>query len=91
MNRERNTYELNFFFSRESTFYNDKKGGYQRKNCNIDLIYTSVGREEVAGSVEIDMGPLVGKGEMYQAFQLQGQSVTRNAQVNAFFTIYEAD
>ena len=35
------------------------------------------------------MGPLVGQGEVYQAFQLQGQTVTRNAQVNTFFTIYE--
>lgn len=46
----------------------------------------------MAGSVEIDMGPFVGKGEVYQAFKLQGgKNVTRNAQVNAFFTIYESD
>ena len=60
--------------------------------CFIELLYTSVGNENVAGSVEIDMAPFVGKGEVYQAFKLQGgQSVTRNAQVNAFFTIYESD
>ena len=89
VNRDRNTYELNFFFSRQSTFYKDGKGGYQRKDCSIDLIYTSVGREEVAGTVEIDMGPFVGRGAQYQAFQLREQSVTRKAQVNAFFNIYE--
>lgn len=72
VNRDRNTYELNFCFQRQSTFYKDGKGGYQRKDCNIELIYTSVGHEEVTGSVEIDMGPLVGQGEVYQAFQLQG-------------------
>jgi len=53
------------------------------------MIYSSVGREEVAGTIEIDMGPLVGNGEVYHAYKLQGQSVTRNAQVNAFFKIYE--
>lgn len=35
------------------------------------------------------MGPLVGRGEVYQAFQLQNQQVTRNALVNTFFNIYE--
>ena len=43
VNKDRNTYELNFFFSRESHFHQDGKGGYQRKMCKIELLYTSVG------------------------------------------------
>ena len=49
VNKDRNTYELNFFFSRQSGFYEDGKGGYQRKTCLIELLYTSVGVEKVAG------------------------------------------
>lgn len=53
----------------------------------LELIYTSLGAEEVTGSIEIDMGPLVGKGEVYQVFHLNGETVTSNGVINAYFNI----
>ena len=35
------------------------------------------------------MGPLVNKGEVYQHYYFNGETVTRNAQINAFFEITE--
>ena len=32
---------------------------------------------------------MVGKGQVYQAFKLSGETVTQQAQVNVFFAIYE--
>jgi len=61
VNHNCNTYALNFTFMRTSNFYKTKTG-YQSKVCNIELIYSSVGKEELTGSVEIDMSPLVGQG-----------------------------
>lgn len=62
VNQNANTYELNQVFKRTSNFYKDGNNNYQRKECVIELLYSSVGREEVTGSIEIDMGPMVGKG-----------------------------
>jgi hypothetical protein len=50
-----------------------------------------VGKEHLTGSVEIDMAPLVAKGEVYLSFPLQGQTVTQNATINVFFAIYPSD
>ena len=85
----KSSYDLNFAFTRTSTFYHDGKGGYQPKLCNLEVVYSSVGKEELTGSIEIDMAPLVGKTNIYQAYVLTGETVTRNTQINAFFTIYE--
>ena len=65
VSQDANTYQLNFRFERTSNFYRDGKGGYQRKTCNLELIYTSVDSEEQTGQVEIDMAPFVGKGETF--------------------------
>ena len=65
VNQTKSAYDLNFTFARTSTFYRDSKGGYQPKLCNIELVYSSVGREELTGSISIDMAPLVGKGNLY--------------------------
>ena len=35
------------------------------------------------------MGPLVNKGEIFQSYGLIGETVTRDAQIGAFFTITE--
>ena len=35
------------------------------------------------------MGPFVNKGEIFQTFALTGETVTKDAQINAFFTITE--
>ena len=62
VSQQANTYELDYSFKRTSNFYRDGNLDYQRKECNLELFYSSVGREESTGSIEIDMGPLVGKG-----------------------------
>ena len=87
VNSDANTYELNFNFERASTFYYCNNE-FQRKECMIELIYSSVGHEAATGSVMIDMAPFVGKGPVYSAFKLTDQTVTQNTQVNAFFNIY---
>jgi hypothetical protein len=76
VNPNSNTYELEKSFKRTSNFYRDGSLEYQRKDCCLELFYSSVGREEATGSIEIDMGPLVGKGQVYQVYKLQGQTVT---------------
>ena len=48
-----------------------------------------MGNEVASGTVEINMAPYVGEGPVFQVFDILDQSVTRNAKVNAFFTIYE--
>lgn len=35
------------------------------------------------------MGPLVNKGEIFQQYALMGETVTKDAKINAFFTITE--
>ncbi len=70
VNSDANTYELNYSFKRTSNFYRDGANSYQRKECKLELLYSSVGREESTGSIEIDMGPLVGKGQVYQVYNL---------------------
>lgn len=48
-----------------------------------------MGKDEQTGSVEIDMAPFFEKGQVYQTFKLNNQTVTKNAQVNCFFNVYE--
>jgi len=54
-----NNYALDFKFTRTSNFFKSKSG-YKRKVCEIELIYSTVGKEALTGSVEIDLSPFVG-------------------------------
>ena len=87
VNKHANTYELNLQFERESHFYRDKHGAIQRKECEILLMFTSMGKDEQTGSVQIDLAPFFDQGEVFHSFKLSNETVTKNAQINAFFTV----
>lgn len=70
VNQARNVYDLNQTFNRTSNFYREKDGSWQRKECKLSLIYSSLGKEEQTGEITIDMSPFVGKGESYHSFTL---------------------
>lgn len=64
VNQHSNTYELDYTFHRSSSFYR-RHSEWQRKECLIQLMYSTVGSEEETGEVTIDMAPFVGKGQIY--------------------------
>lgn len=47
-----------------------------------------MGKDEVTGTVNIDMAPFFEKGEVFHSFNLSNETVTKNAHVNAFFKVY---
>ena len=47
-----------------------------------------MGKDEITGTVQIDMSQFFEMGDVFHCFKLNKETVARNAQINTFFKIY---
>jgi hypothetical protein len=74
-------------FTRESTFFREKNGGWAKKECIIQLAYFQFEKQFIGGSIDINMGDFVDQGEVTKWFEFTGQNQTENARVQCTFVV----
>ena len=89
INPDQIDYQLKESFKRESHFYREKDGSYQKKTCNIDLVFLSGDRKVNVGFIEIDLGTMVGKGKTTLTLDMQNTMIINNAKITASFNVSE--
>ena len=82
-------YKLKDSFKRESHFYREKDGSFQKKTCGIDLVFLSGDRKVNVGFIEIDLGTMVGKGKTTLTLDLQNVMIIQSAKITASFCVTE--
>ena len=67
---DKEKYAITSKFSRASTFFRDKSGAVQKKTCMLELLVadTEQPSPEVVGSIEVDLGPMLGKENISQTY-----------------------
>ena len=73
-------------FSRASTLYREKGGSISKKTCMLELVASD---GSIAGSVEVDLGPMVGKENFSYTFDFENLNNIQNATLTGLFTIRE--
>ena len=82
-------YTLKDCFKRESHFYREKDGSFQKKSCSIDLVFLSGDRKVNVGAIDIDLGTMVGKGKTTLTLDLSNVMIIDSAKITASFTVSE--
>ena len=86
VNPNESVYAVNQKFSKTSHFFREKDGSIQKKTCSIELLSAWPSKKS-CGSVEFDLGTVLGKGSVTRNLKLQ--NVVEDIQITAVFKVSE--